>query len=51
VVPVVDAPARRSSELSYCRVTFDHPPINAITRATVAELAEFVGLRRDRRPL
>jgi enoyl-CoA hydratase/carnithine racemase len=29
---------------SYCRVTFDHPPINAITATTVAELAELVGL-------
>jgi enoyl-CoA hydratase/carnithine racemase len=29
---------------SYCRVTFDHPPINTITAATVAELAELVGL-------
>ena len=28
----------------YCRVTFDHPPINTITAATVAELAELVGL-------
>src|SRR5215207_11155445 len=28
----------------YCRVTFDHPPINAITATTVAELAELVGL-------
>jgi enoyl-CoA hydratase/carnithine racemase len=28
----------------YCRVTFDHPPINAITATTVAELAEVVGL-------
>ncbi len=28
----------------YCRVTFDHPPINAITSTTVAELAELVGL-------
>jgi enoyl-CoA hydratase/carnithine racemase len=27
-----------------CRVTFDHPPINTITAATVAELAELVGL-------
>jgi enoyl-CoA hydratase/carnithine racemase len=33
---------RRST--SYCRVTFDHPPINAITATTVAELAELVGL-------
>jgi enoyl-CoA hydratase/carnithine racemase len=29
---------------SYCRVTFDHPPINTITATTVAELAELVGL-------
>src|SRR3982750_166329 len=28
----------------YCRVTFEHPPINTITAATVAELAELVGL-------
>jgi enoyl-CoA hydratase/carnithine racemase len=28
----------------YCRVTFDHPPINAITATTVAELAELVDL-------
>jgi enoyl-CoA hydratase/carnithine racemase len=28
----------------YCRVTFDHPPINTITAKTVAELAELVGL-------
>ena len=28
----------------YCRVTFDHPPINAITSTTVLELAELVGL-------
>jgi enoyl-CoA hydratase/carnithine racemase len=28
----------------YCRVTFDHPPINTITAATVLELAELVGL-------
>jgi enoyl-CoA hydratase/carnithine racemase len=33
---------RRSA--SYCRVTFDHPPINTITATTVAELAELVGL-------
>jgi len=33
---------RRST--SYCRVTFDHPPINTITAMTVAELAELVGL-------
>ncbi|HEX4735662.1 MAG TPA: enoyl-CoA hydratase/isomerase family protein [Thermoleophilaceae bacterium] len=29
---------------SYCRMTFDHPPINTITATTVAELAELVGL-------
>jgi enoyl-CoA hydratase/carnithine racemase len=28
----------------YCRVTFDHPPINTITATTVAELAELVDL-------
>src|SRR3954454_5893477 len=28
----------------YCRVTFDHPPINAITATTVAELTELVEL-------
>ena len=28
----------------YCRVTFDHPPINTITATTLAELAELVGL-------
>ncbi len=33
---------RRS--LSYCRVTFDHAPINTITAATVTELAELIGL-------
>src|SRR4051794_36019888 len=33
---------RRS--LGYCRVTFDHPPINAITATSVAEFAELVGL-------
>src|SRR3954470_16341308 len=32
---------------SYCRVTFDHPPINTITATTVAELAELVGLIED----
>ena len=31
----------------YCRVTFDHPPINTITATTVAELAELVGLIED----
>jgi enoyl-CoA hydratase/carnithine racemase len=29
---------------SYCRVTFDHPPINTITATTVLELAELIGL-------
>ena len=29
---------------AYCRVTFDHPPMNTITGTTVAELAEVVGL-------
>jgi enoyl-CoA hydratase/carnithine racemase len=33
---------RRSS--SYCRVTFNHPPINTITATTVAELSELVDL-------
>ena len=33
---------RRS--LGYCRVTFNHPPINTITATTVAELAELIGL-------
>jgi enoyl-CoA hydratase/carnithine racemase len=28
----------------YCRVTFDHPPINTITATTIAELAEVVDL-------
>jgi enoyl-CoA hydratase/carnithine racemase len=28
----------------YCRVTFDHPPINTVTATTVAELAELVDL-------
>src|SRR6476659_3016136 len=29
---------------SYCRVTFEHPPINTITATTVTELAELVDL-------
>jgi enoyl-CoA hydratase/carnithine racemase len=29
---------------SYCRVRFEHPPINTITATTLAELAEIVGL-------
>jgi enoyl-CoA hydratase/carnithine racemase len=32
------------SSRGYCRVTFDHPPINTITAATVTELSELVGL-------
>jgi enoyl-CoA hydratase/carnithine racemase len=28
----------------YCRITFDHPPINTMTATTVEELAELVGL-------
>jgi enoyl-CoA hydratase/carnithine racemase len=36
---------------SYCRVTFDHPPINTITATTVAELAELVGLIEQDRDL
>lgn len=35
----VERPSR-----GYCRVTFDHPPINTMTATTVAELAELVGL-------
>jgi enoyl-CoA hydratase/carnithine racemase len=30
--------------VGYCRVTFEHPPINTITATTVLELAELVGL-------
>jgi enoyl-CoA hydratase/carnithine racemase len=33
---------RRSS--GYCRVTFDHPPINTINATTVLELTELIGL-------
>ena len=33
---------RRS--LSYCQVTFDHPPLNTIIATTVEELIELVGL-------
>jgi enoyl-CoA hydratase/carnithine racemase len=36
---------------SDCRVTFDHPPMNAITATTVAELAELVGLIEQDRDL
>jgi enoyl-CoA hydratase/carnithine racemase len=35
----LDRPSR-----SYCRVTFNHPPINTITATTVAELSELVEL-------
>jgi enoyl-CoA hydratase/carnithine racemase len=28
----------------YCRITFDHPPINTITATTVAEISELVDL-------
>jgi len=31
-------------DAGYWRVTFDHPPINAVTATTVEELAELVGL-------
>ena len=44
VVAVLDAPRVDRRSPSYCRVTFDHPPINTITATTVAELAELVGL-------
>jgi enoyl-CoA hydratase/carnithine racemase len=40
---------RRSA--GYCRITIDHPPINAITATTVAELAELVGLIEEDRDL
>jgi enoyl-CoA hydratase/carnithine racemase len=30
--------------LGFCRVTFDHPPINTVTATTVAELSELVDL-------
>ena len=33
---------RRSTR--YCRITFDHPPINTITATTVEELVELIGL-------
>ncbi|MGN6169682.1 MAG: enoyl-CoA hydratase/isomerase family protein [Solirubrobacteraceae bacterium] len=36
---------------SYCKVTFDHPPINTITATMVAELAELVGLIEQDRDL
>jgi enoyl-CoA hydratase/carnithine racemase len=32
---------------SYCRMTFEHPPINTITATTVTELAELVALIED----
>ena len=40
---------RRSA--AYCRVTFDHPPANAMTARTVAELAEVVELIEQDRDL
>ena len=40
---------RRS--VGYCRVTFDHPPMNVITATTVVELAELVGLIEQDRDL
>ena len=36
---------------SYCRITFEHPPINTITATTVAELAELVSLIEQDRDL
>ena len=36
---------------AYRGVTFDHPPINAITATTIAELAELVGLIEQDRDL
>ena len=36
---------------AYCRVTFDHPPINTITATTVAELAELADLIEQDRDL
>jgi enoyl-CoA hydratase/carnithine racemase len=35
----------------YCRVTFDHPPINTLTATTVAELAELVDMIEQDRDL
>jgi enoyl-CoA hydratase/carnithine racemase len=35
----------------YCRVTFDHPPINTLTATTVAELAELVEMIEQDRDL
>ena len=40
---------RRSA--GYCRLTFDHPPINTVTATTVAELAELVDLIEHDRDL
>ena len=40
---------RRSA--GYCRVTFDHPPINTITATTVEELIEVVDLIEQDRDL
>ena len=44
VVRVLDAPEVDRRSPGYCRVTFDHPPINTITATTVTELAELVEL-------
>jgi enoyl-CoA hydratase/carnithine racemase len=41
---VLDALRVDRRSLGYCRVTFNHPPINTITATTVAELGELVGL-------
>jgi enoyl-CoA hydratase/carnithine racemase len=38
-------------DAGYCRLTFDHPPINTITATTVAELAELLGLIEEDRDL
>jgi enoyl-CoA hydratase/carnithine racemase len=35
----VERPSR-----GYCRITFDHPPVNTITATTVAKLGELIGL-------
>ena len=44
LVPAVDALRVDRRSPGYCRVTFDHPPINTITATTVEEQAELVGL-------
>src|SRR5262249_16883863 len=40
--PVLDALPVDRRNPRYCRVTFDHPPINTITATTVAELSDLV---------